>query len=78
VFPSERDALYARKGIVGRIGPIVVHVGIVIILMGEFGSHDWLLGQEMVPSGQSSKTLWTLDLHTDSQRLVLAGQSLLD
>jgi len=35
--------LYARKGIVGRIGPIVVHVGIVLILAGEFGEpHDGL------------------------------------
>ena len=33
-LPSEGDALYARKGIVGRIGPIVVHVGIVSILAG--------------------------------------------
>jgi cytochrome c biogenesis protein len=54
VFPSEGDALYARKGIVGRIGPIVVHVGIVIILMGGiWGAMTGFLGQEMVPSGQS-------------------------
>jgi len=61
---SVRDALYARKGIVGRIGPVVVHVGIVIILMGEFGEHDWLLGQEMVPSAKLSSSKhcgrWTL------------------
>lgn len=54
VFPPEGDALYARKGIVGRIGPIVVHVGIVLILAGGiWGAMTGFLGQEMVPSGES-------------------------
>ena len=54
VFPPEGDALYARKGIVGRIGPIVVHVGIVLILVGGiWGAMTGFLGQEMVPSGES-------------------------
>ncbi len=32
VFAGENNNLYARKGIAGRIGPIVVHIGIVAIL----------------------------------------------
>lgn len=36
VFQEEdkSDILYARKGLVGRIGPIVVHIGIVVTLLG--------------------------------------------
>lgn len=53
---QEADKLYARKGIVGRIGPIVVHVGIVIILLGSiWGAMTGFLAQEMVPSGESFK-----------------------
>lgn len=53
---QEEDKLYARQGIVGRIGPIVVHVGIVIILLGSiWGAMTGFLGQEMVPSGESFK-----------------------
>ncbi len=56
VFQAEGDTLYARKGIVGRIGPIVVHVGIVIILAGGIcGTMTGFVGQEMVPSGESFK-----------------------
>lgn len=54
VFQGENNNLYARKGIIGRIGPIVVHVGIVIILVGAiWGAMTGFVGQEMVPSGQS-------------------------
>jgi cytochrome c biogenesis protein len=56
VFQEEENKLYARKGIVGRIGPIVVHVGIVIILAGSiWGAMTGFLGQEMVTSGESFK-----------------------
>ncbi len=56
VFQEEADKLYARKGIVGRIGPIVVHVGIVIILLGSiWGAMTGFLAQEMVPSGEGFK-----------------------
>jgi len=71
-----------RKGIVGRIGPIVVHVGIVLILAGEFGSHDrlfwvkkWFLVSFQVKKHRGS---WTIGRRADSQRLVNACQSLLD
>ncbi len=54
VFQGDNYTLYARKGIIGRIGPIVVHVGIVIILAGAiWGAMTGFVGQEMVASGES-------------------------
>lgn len=54
VFQGEQDNLYARKGIAGRIGPIIVHIGIVIILAGAiWGAMTGFVAQEMVPSGES-------------------------
>jgi cytochrome c biogenesis protein len=48
----EGDTLYARKGIVGRIGPIVVHASMLIILAGSiWGAMTGFLAQEMIPSG---------------------------
>ncbi|MFM8006038.1 MAG: cytochrome c biogenesis protein ResB, partial [Dolichospermum sp.] len=32
IFQYKDDILYARKGIIGRVGPIIVHIGIVAIL----------------------------------------------
>ncbi|MGK7917288.1 MAG: cytochrome c biogenesis protein [Prochloraceae cyanobacterium] len=49
---QEQDSLYARKGIIGRIGPIIVHAAMLIILLGAiWGSLTGFLAQEMVPSG---------------------------
>ena len=46
------DTLYARKGIAGRIGPIVVHASMLLILAGSiWGALTGFLAQEMVPSG---------------------------
>jgi cytochrome c biogenesis protein len=54
VFQGENNNLYARKGIAGRIGPIIVHIGIVIILAGAiWGTMTGFIAQEMVPSGES-------------------------
>lgn len=54
VFQGEQNNLYARKGIAGRIGPIIVHIGIVIILAGAiWGAMTGFVAQEMVPSGES-------------------------
>ncbi len=47
-------ALYARKGIAGRIGPIVVHASMLLILVGAIvGAMTGFVGQEMIPSGQT-------------------------
>ncbi len=49
---QEEDKLYARRGLIGRIGPIVVHASMLIILAGSIiGSMTGFMAQEMVPSG---------------------------
>jgi cytochrome c biogenesis protein len=54
IFQEKDDILYARKGIVGRIGPIIVHIGIVAILLGGiWGAMTGFIAQEMVPSGDT-------------------------
>jgi cytochrome c biogenesis protein len=56
IFPDQEkeNLLYARKGIVGRIGPIIVHIGIVAILIGGiWGAMTGFLAQEMVASGDT-------------------------
>ncbi|MGP0129244.1 MAG: cytochrome c biogenesis protein [cyanobacterium endosymbiont of Rhopalodia musculus] len=51
---QNNNSLYARKGIVGRIGPIVVHAAILIILGGAiWGILAGFLAQEMVASGST-------------------------
>ncbi len=53
---EKENLLYARKGIVGRIGPIIVHIGIVAILLGGiWGAMTGFLAQEMVASGDTFK-----------------------
>ncbi|QZZ20152.1 cytochrome c biogenesis protein [Leptothermofonsia sichuanensis E412] len=48
------DSLYAHKGLSGRIGPIIVHVGILVILAGAiWGAFTGFIAQEMVPSGET-------------------------
>jgi cytochrome c biogenesis protein len=50
---QEGETLYARKGIAGRIGPIVVHASMLIILGGAiWGAMTGFFAQEMIPSGQ--------------------------
>jgi len=59
---QEGDTLYARKGIVGRIGPIVVHAAMLIILAGAIlGAMTGFLAQEMVTSGNSFKVKNIID-----------------
>ncbi|MBC6430523.1 cytochrome c biogenesis protein [Nostoc sp. HG1] len=56
IFPDQEkeNLLYARKGIIGRIGPIIVHIGIVAILIGGiWGAMTGFLAQEMVASGDT-------------------------
>ncbi|AFY72641.1 ResB protein required for cytochrome c biosynthesis [Synechococcus sp. PCC 7502] len=51
---QENDQLYARKGLVGRIGPILVHASMLLILLGAiWGALAGFIGQEMIPSGQT-------------------------
>lgn len=51
---QEGNSLYARKGIAGRIGPIVVHASMLIILAGSiWGGITGFVAQEMIPSGQT-------------------------
>lgn len=48
------DAVYAHKGIWGRIGPIVVHASMLLILAGAiWGAMTGFTAQEMVPSGDT-------------------------
>lgn len=50
----EGDMIYARKGIAGRIGPIIVHASMLIILAGSIlGSMTGFFAQELVPSGET-------------------------
>jgi len=49
---QDGDALYARKGLAGRIGPIIVHASMLLILAGAIlGAMTGFFAQEMVPSG---------------------------
>ncbi|MFM7192309.1 MAG: cytochrome c biogenesis protein ResB, partial [Microcystaceae cyanobacterium] len=51
---QENQSLYARKGLVGKIGPIIVHAAMLIILAGSIlGIFTGFLAQEMVPSGET-------------------------
>jgi cytochrome c biogenesis protein len=53
IFQSDHK-LYARKGLVGRIGPIVVHASMILILLGAIGGAlTGFVAQEMIPSGQT-------------------------
>ncbi|MCA6588767.1 MAG: cytochrome c biogenesis protein [Pseudanabaena sp. M109S1SP1A06QC] len=48
------DRLYARKGLIGRIGPIIVHASMLLVLIGSiWGSMTGFIAQEMVPSGET-------------------------
>ena len=53
VFQQD-NALYGRKGIIGRIGPIVVHAAMLLVLAGGiWGIFTGFFAQEIVPSGQT-------------------------
>ncbi len=50
----EDNSLYARKGLIGKIGPIIVHAAMLIILGGAiWGALSGFLAQEMVAEGES-------------------------
>jgi len=53
---QQDNALYARKGIIGRIGPIIVHAGMIIVLLGGvWGIFTGFFAQEMIASGNTFK-----------------------
>ncbi|MBD2462945.1 cytochrome c biogenesis protein [Oscillatoria sp. FACHB-1407] len=59
---QDGDTIYARKGIAGRIGPIIVHVSMLIILAGSiFGAMTGFFAQEMVPSYETFKVEHVFD-----------------
>ncbi|MBW4443539.1 MAG: cytochrome c biogenesis protein [Plectolyngbya sp. WJT66-NPBG17] len=52
----EGEKLYAHKGIVGRIGPVIVHAAMILVLVGGvIGAMTGFIAQEMVPSGGTFK-----------------------
>jgi cytochrome c biogenesis protein len=54
IFQDKDNILYARKGIVGRIGPIIVHIGIVTILLGGiWGALTGFSANERIASGDT-------------------------
>jgi cytochrome c biogenesis protein len=53
---QDSNRIYARKGILGRLAPIVVHISMMIILVGGLiGALTGFITQEMVPSGETFK-----------------------
>lgn len=59
---QEGDTVYARKGIAGRIGPILVHISMLLILAGSiFGAMTGFFAQEMVPSGEGFRVQHIFD-----------------
>jgi cytochrome c biogenesis protein len=51
---QEANCLYARKGLVGKIGPIVVHASMLLILLGAiWGALTGFMAQEMIPSSET-------------------------
>jgi cytochrome c biogenesis protein len=59
---TEGDQLYARKGLIGKIGPIVVHIGMILTLLGGvWGAMTGFIAQEMVPSGETFQVKNILD-----------------
>ncbi|MEB3295277.1 MAG: cytochrome c biogenesis protein [Synechococcales bacterium] len=53
---QQGNQIYARKGIIGRIGPIIVHISMLVILLGGIvGALTGFISQEIVPSGDTFK-----------------------
>nr|YP_009392610.1 cytochrome c biogenesis protein ccs1 [Bostrychia tenella]ARW61172.1 cytochrome c biogenesis protein ccs1 [Bostrychia tenella] len=49
----KKHSIYAYKGLYGRIAPLFVHFGIIIILLGSIVSFfSGFVSQEMIPSGE--------------------------
>ncbi|MBE9221133.1 cytochrome c biogenesis protein [Cyanobacterium stanieri LEGE 03274] len=51
---QDNDSLYAQKGIIGRVGPIIVHIGMIVILLGAiWGAFTGFFAQEMIAEGET-------------------------
>jgi cytochrome c biogenesis protein len=51
---QQENKIYARKGIAGRVGPIVVHISMLVILLGGIvGALTGFISQEIVASGDT-------------------------
>jgi len=54
-FFRQRKKGYAYSGLLGRVGPIVVHASIVLLLIGStLGSFGGYIAQELIPRGEIS------------------------
>ncbi|WP_267382813.1 cytochrome c biogenesis protein [Cyanobacterium sp. uoEpiScrs1] len=70
VFQNE-NSLYARKGIVGKIGPVIVHAAMLIILGGAvWGIFAGFFAQEMIASGSIFEVKNILEAGPFSKRLI--------
>lgn len=73
---EKNNILYARKGIIGRIGPIIVHIGIVMILLGGiWGAMTGFMAQEMIASGETFQVKNIIDAGAWSSQDVLKDWS---
>ncbi|OSO89805.1 cytochrome C biogenesis protein CcsB [Cylindrospermopsis raciborskii CENA303] len=78
IFQQEETShlLYARKGIIGKIGPIIVHIGIVMILLGGiWGAITGFMAQEMITSGETFQVKNIIDAGAWSSQDVLKNWS---
>ena len=51
---QQDQSLYAQKGISGRVGPIIVHLGMIFVLLGAiWGAFTGFFAQEIIPSGNT-------------------------
>jgi cytochrome c biogenesis protein len=78
IFQEEETShlLYARKGIIGKIGPIIVHIGIVMILLGGiWGAMTGFMAQEMITSGETFQVKNIIDAGAWSSQDVLKNWS---
>ncbi len=51
---DDTNVIYACKGILGKVGPIIVHVGMIVILVGSiWGAFTGFFAQEMIASGDT-------------------------
>lgn len=70
------DKLYARKGIIGKIGPIIVHIGMILTLLGGvWGALTGFIAQEMIPSGDTFQVKNILDAGPFASRQIPADWS---